>query len=142
MLGYMNNPTFEMVQRASAAELSNIPYGHMHAAWKARALVSLLHFILYRGLAPVSAERVASVCEAALVLCREIDRSLGDPLGVQGDPACVAYECCAADETASADELLLLCLDDFAHRTDGLPDGDDVLNLGMVACLVRRGLPR
>lgn len=139
MLGHMNNPTLEMVQRASAAELSSIPYGCMRAAWKARALASLLYFALYQGLAPVSAERVAPVCEAALVLCREIDRSLGDPIGAQGDPAYVAYECCAADETASADELLL-CLDSFAHRTDGLPDGDDVLNLGMVACLVRRGL--
>jgi hypothetical protein len=140
MLGHMSNPTFEMVQRASAAELSNIPYRHMRAAWKARVLAALLHFYLYQGFAPVSAERVASICEAALVLCREIDRSLGDPIGAQGDPPLVAYECCAADETASADELLL-CLDSFAHRADGLPDSDDVLNLGMVACLVRRGLP-
>ena len=74
------------------------------------------------------------------MLCREIDRSLGDPIGSQGEPARVAYECCADGEMASADELLL-CLDDFAHRTDELPDGDDVLNLGMVACLVRGGLP-
>lgn len=140
MLGHMSNPTFEMVQRASAAELSSIPYGHMRAAQKARALTSSLHFALDQGAAPASAERVASVCESVLVLCREIDRSLGDPIGAQGEPAHVAHECCAANETASADELLL-CLDDFAHRTDGLPDGDDVLNLGMVACLVRRGLP-
>ena len=42
-------------------------------------------------------------------------------------------------QRASAAELLL-CLDDFAHRADALPDSDDVLNLGMVACLVRRGL--
>lgn len=140
MLVHMSNPTFEMVQRASSAELSNIPYGHMRAAQKARALTSSLHFALDQGAAPASAERVASVCESTLVLCREIDRSLGDPIGVQGEPAHVAYECCASDETASADELLL-CLDGFAHRTDCLPDGDDVLNLGMVACLVRRGLP-
>ena len=140
MLGHMSNPTFEMVQRASSAELSNIPYGHMRAAQKARALTSSLHFALDQGAAPASAERVASVCESALVLCREIDRSLGGPIGAQGEPAHVAHECCAANETASADELLL-CLDDFSHRTDGLPDGDDVLNLGMVACLVRRGLP-
>lgn len=140
MLVHMINPTFEMVQRASSAELSNIPYGHMRAAQKARALTSSLHFALDQGAAPASAESVASVCESALVLCREIDRSLGDPIGVQGEPAHVAYECCAAGEKASADELLL-CLDDFAHRTDGLPDGDAVLNLGMVACLVRRGLP-
>lgn len=140
MLKHMNDPTFEMVQRASAAELSSIPYGHMRAAQKARALASSLHFALDQGPTPASAERVASVCEAALVLCREIDRSLGDPLGVQGEPARVAYECCAAGETGSADELLL-CLDDFAHRVDMLPDGDDTLNLGMVACLVHRGLP-
>ena len=139
MLKHMNDPTVEMVQRASAAELSSIPYGHMRAAQKARALTSSLHFALDQGPKPASAERVASVCEAALVLCREIDRSLGDPIGVQGDPARVAYECCAAGETTSADELLL-CLDDFAHRVDGLPDGDDTLNLGMVACLVRRGV--
>lgn len=138
--GHVDNPTFEMVQRASAAELASIPYGHVRAAQKARALTSSLHFALDQGPAPVSAERVTSVCEAALVLCREIDRSLGDPIGAQGEPAHVAYECCAADETASAEELLL-CLDDFAHRADSLPDGDEVLNLGMVACLVRRGLP-
>lgn len=141
MLGHMSNPTFEMVQRASSAELSNIPYGHMRAAKRARVLTSLLRLVLDQGAGPASAERVASVCEATLVLCREIDRSLGYPIGSQGEPAHVAYECCAADETTSADELLL-CLSDFAHRTDGLPDGDDVLNLGMVACLVRRGLPR
>lgn len=140
MLRHMCNPTLEMVRRAAAAELSSIPYGHVRAAQKARALTSSLHFALDQGPAPVSAERVTSVCEAALVLCREIDRSLGDPIGAQGEPAHVAYECCATGETASADELLL-CLDNFAHRTDGLPDGDDVLNLGMVACLVRRGLP-
>lgn len=140
MLGHMSNPTFEMVRRASSAELASIPYGHMRAAQKARALTSSLHFALDQGAAPASAERVASVCEATLVLCREIDRSLGDQIGAQGEPALVAYECCAAGEVASADELLL-CLDDFAHRTDCLPDGDDVLNLGMVACLVRRGLP-
>lgn len=140
MLGHMSNPTFEMVQRASAAELASIPYGHQRAAQKARALTSSLHFALGQGSVPGRAERVASVCESALVLCREIDRSLGDPIGAQGEPARVAYECCADGGTASADELLL-CLDDFAHRTDGLPDGDDVLNLGMVACLVRRGLP-
>lgn len=139
MLGHMSNPTFEMVQRASAAELASIPYGHVRAAQKARALTSSLHFALDQGAAPERAVRVASVCESALVLCREIDRSLGDPIGAQGEPALVAYGCCAAGETACADELLL-CLDDFAHRTDGLPDGDDVLNLGMVACLVRRGL--
>lgn len=140
MLRHMSNPTFEMVRRATSAELASIPYGHVRAAQKARALTSALHFALDQGPAPASAERVASVCESALVLCREIDRSLGDPIGSQGDPARVAHACCAADETAHADELLL-CLDDFAHRTDGLPDGDDVLNLGMVACLVRRGLP-
>lgn len=140
MLRHMSNPAFEMVQRASSAELASIPYGHMRAAQKARALTSSLHFALDQGAAPASAERIASVCESALVLCREIDRSLGDPIGAQGEPAHVAYECCANGETASADELLL-CLDDFAHRTDGLPGGDDVLNLGMVACLVRRGLP-
>lgn len=140
MLKHMNNPTLEMVQRASAAELSGTPYGHMRAARKARALASSLHFALDQGPVPASAERVASVCEAALVLCREIDRSLGGPIGAWGDPAPVAHECCADGETASADELLL-CLDDFSHRTDGLPDGDEVLNLGMVACLVRRGLP-
>ena len=77
MLRHMSNPTFEMVQRASSAELSNIPYGHMRAAQKARALTSSLHFALDQGAAPASAERVASVCESALVLCREIDRSLG-----------------------------------------------------------------
>ena len=140
MLVHMSNPTLEMVQRASAAELASIPYGRVRAAQKARALTSSLHFALDQGPAPVSAERVASVCEAALVLCREIDRSLGDPIGAQGEPAHVAYECCAADETASAEELLL-CLDDFAHRADSPFDGDEVLNLGMVACLVRRGLP-
>lgn len=140
MLLHMSNPTFEMVQRASSAELSNIPYGHVRAAQKARALTSSLHFALDQGAAPASAERVASVCESTLVLCREIDRGLGDPIGSQGDPARVAYECCADGDTASAGELLL-CLDDFAHCTDRLPDGDDVLNLGMVACLVRRGLP-
>ena len=67
MLGHMSNPTFEMVQRASSAELSNIPYGHVRAAQKARALTSSLHFALDQGAAPASAERVASVCEAALV---------------------------------------------------------------------------
>ena len=139
MLVHMSNPTFEMVQRASSAELSSIPYGHVRAAHKARALTSSLHFALDQGGALASAERIASVCESTLVLCREIDRSLGDPIGTQGNPARVAYECCAAGDTASSDELLL-CLDDFAHRTEGLPDGDDVLNLGMVACLVRRGL--
>lgn len=140
MLGHMSNPTLEMVQRASSAELASIPYGHMRAAQKARALTSSLHFALDQGAAPARGGSIAPVCEAALVLCREIDRSLGDPIGSQGDPARVAYECCAAGDTASADELLL-CLDDFAHRTEGLPDGDDVLTLGMVACLVRRGLP-
>lgn len=140
MLGHMSNPTFEMVQRASSAELSNIPYGHMRAARRARVLASLLRLVLDQGEEPASAKRVASVCGATLVLCREIYRSLGDPIGSQGEPAHVAYECCADGETASADELLL-CLDDFAHRTDCLPDGDDVLNLGMVACLVRMGLP-
>ena len=140
MLLHMSNPTSEMVQKVSAAELSNIPYGHMRAAQKARALTSSLHFALDQGAVSARAERIASVCESALALCREIDRSLGDQIGAQGDPAHVAYECCADGETASAGELLL-CLDDFAHRTDSLPDGDDVLNLGMVACLVRRGLP-
>ena len=140
MLRHMSNPTFEMVQRASAAELASLPYGHMRAAQKARALTSSLHFALDQGAAPASADRIASICESALVLCRELDRSLGDPIGAQGEPARVAYECCADGETASADELLL-CLDDFAHHTVGLPDSDDVLNLGMVACLVRRGLP-
>ena len=140
MLGHMSNPTFEMVQRASSAELSNIPYGHMRAAKRARVLTSLLRLVLDQGAGPASAEHVASVCEATLVLCREIDRSLGYPIGAQGNPARDAYECCAAGETAGADELLL-CLDDFAHHTDELPDGDDVLNLGRVACLVRRGLP-
>lgn len=140
MLKHMTNPTFEMVQRASAAELSNIPYGHLRAAQKARALTSSLHFALDQGSVPGRAERIASVCESALVLCREIDRSLGDSIGAWGEPALVAYECCADGETASADELLL-CLDDFAHCTDGLPDSDEVLNLGMVACLVRGGLP-
>lgn len=139
MLGHMSNTILEMVQRASTAELASVPYGHVRAAQKARALTSSLHSALDQGPTPASAERVASVCESALVLCREIDRSLGDPLGAQGDPARVAYACCAAGDTASADELLL-CLDDFAHSTDGLPDGDDVLNLGMVACLVREGL--
>lgn len=140
MLVHMSNPTFEMVQRASSAELSNPPYGHMRAARKARALTSSLCSALDQGAAPASAERIASVCESSLVLCREIDRSLGDPIGAWGEPAHVAYGCCADGETASADELLL-CLDDFAHRTDGLPGGDDVLNLGVVARLVRRGLP-
>lgn len=140
MLRHMSNPAFEMVQRASAAELSSIPYGHVRAVRKARALTSSLHFALDQGAALSRTERVASVCEAALVLCREIDRSLGNPIGVQGEPARVAFECCAAEETASADELLL-CLDSFAHHTGGLPDGDEVLNLGIVACLVRRGLP-
>lgn len=140
MLGHMSNPTFEMVQRASSAELSNIPYGHMTAAMRERALAAALYFALNLGANDSTPQRVASVCESALVLCREIDRSLGDPIGAQGEPARVAYECCAADETASADELLL-CLDDFAHRADCLPDGDGVLNLGMVACLVRKGLP-
>lgn len=139
MLLHMSNPTFEMVQRASAAEPSSIPYGHIRAAQKARALTSSLHFAIDQGAALVRGERIASICESTLVLCREIDRSLGDPIGEQGDPAHVAYECCAAGDTASVDELLL-CLDDFAHRTDGLPAADDVLNLGMVACLVRRGL--
>ena len=137
---HMSNPTFEMVQRASAAELAGIPYGHMRAAQRARALTSSLHFALDQGAAPASAERVAQVCESALVLCREIDRSLSSPIGEQGELPLVAYGCCATGEVASADELLL-CLDDFARRTDGPPDGDDVLNLGMVACLVRRGLP-
>lgn len=140
MLRHMINPTFEMVQRASAAELASIHYGHVRAAQKARALTSSLHFALDQRAVPASAERVATICESALVLCREIDRSLGDPIGSQGDPTHVVYERCADGETASADELLL-CLDDFAHRTDGLPNGDDVLNLGKVACLVRRGLP-
>ena len=140
MLVHMSNPTFEMVQRASAAELASIPYGHVRAAQKARALTSSLHFALDQGAAPASTERIASVCESTLVLCREIDRSLGDPLGAWGEPAHVAYGGCAGGETASADGLLL-CLDGFAHRTDGPPDSDDVLNLGMVACLVRRGLP-
>ena len=140
MLRHMSNPTFEMVQRAASAELSSIPYGHVRAAQKARALTSSLHLALNQEAAPTGAERVASVCESALVLCREISRSLGDPIGEQGNSALVAYECCAAKEIAGADELLL-CLDDFARCTDGLPDGDDVLNLGRVACLVRRGLP-
>ena len=140
MLLHMINPTFDMVQRASSAELSSIPYGYMRAAQKARALTSSLHFATHQGAAQARTERIASVCESALVLCREIDRSLGDPIGEQGDPAYVAYGCCADGETAGADELLL-CLDDFAHRTDGLPDSDDVLNLGVVACLVREGLP-
>ena len=139
MLSCMNNPTYEMAQRASSAELAPIPFGHMRAAQKARALTSSLHFALGQGPHPACVGRVAAICESALVLCREIDRSLGDPIGAQGEPAIVAYECCADGETASADELLL-CLDDFAHRTEGLPDGDDVLNLGMVACLVRKGL--
>lgn len=103
-------------------------------------LKSLLRLVLDQGEDPASTERVASVCGATLVLCREIDRSLGYPIGSQGELAHVAYEFCADGDTASADELLL-CLDDFSRRTDGLPDGDDVLNLGMVACLVRRGLP-
>ena len=140
MLVHMIDPTFEMVRRASSAELSNIPYGHMRAAQKARALTSSLHFALDQGPSLASVERIASICESALVLCREIDRSLGDPIGSQGDPALVAHECLEAGDAAHADELLL-CLDDFGHRTDGLPDGDDVLNLGMVACLVRRGPP-
>lgn len=140
MLEHMTNPTLEAVQRASAAELSGTPYGHMRAAQKARALKNSLLIVLYQGVTPVRAERVASVCEATLVLCREIDRSLGDPIGAQGDPALVAYECSATEGAASPDELLL-CLDDFAHRTDGLPNGDDVLNLGMVACCVHGGLP-
>lgn len=140
MLGHMGNPTFEMVRRASSAELSSIPYGHLRAAQKARALASSLHFALDQGAPTARAEAIAPICESALVLCREIDRSLVDPIGAQGEPAHTAYGCCAVGETASPDELLL-CLDDFAHRTDGLPDGDDVLNLGMVACLVRRGLP-
>lgn len=139
MLKHMSNPTFEMVQRASAAALSSLPYGHLRAAQKARALTSSLLFALDRGNAMESAERVASVCEATLVLCREIDRSLGDPIGSQGDPAHVAYECCATEGAVSPNELLLR-LDDFSHRTDELPDGDEVLRLGMVACLVREGL--
>lgn len=140
MLVHMSNPTFEMVRRASTAQLSSIPYGHMRAAQKARALTSSLHFALDQGVALERAERIASICESTLVLLREIDRSLGDPIGAQGDPVQVAYKCCADGEVASADELLL-CLDDFSHRTEGLPDRDDVLNLGMVACLVRRGQP-
>lgn len=140
MLKHMTNPIFEMVQRASAAELSGLPYGHLKAAQKARALTSSLLFALDRGNVMESAERVASVCEATLVLCREIDRSLGDPIGSQGDPAHVAYEGCATEGAVSPNELLLR-LDDFSHRTDGLPDGDEVLSLGMVACLVREGLP-
>ena len=140
MLEHMTNPTFEMVQRASAAELSSPPYGHMRAARKARALTSSLLFALDWGNARESAERVASVCEATLVLCREIDQSLGDPIGSQGDPAHVAYRCCATEGAVSPNDLLLH-LDDFSHRTDGLPDGDEVLSLGMVACLVREGLP-
>lgn len=140
MLRHMINPTFEMVQRASSAELSKIPYGHVYAAWKAQALVVALCFARGMSASDPTQHRVASVCESTLVLCREIDRSLGYPIGAQGDPARVAYECCAAGDTASIDELLL-CLDDFARRTDGLPDLDDVMHLGMVACLVRRGLP-
>lgn len=140
MISHMSSPTFEMVLRASSAELANIPYGRMRAAQKARALASSLHLALDQGPSSERTERVASVCESALVLCREIDRSLGDPIGSQSDPARVAYECCADGETASAGELLLH-LDDFSHRTDGLPDGDEVLSLGMVACLVREGLP-
>lgn len=136
----MSNPTFEMVQRASSAELSSIPYGHVRAAWKAQALVVALCFARGMGASDRAQHLVASVCESTLVWCREIDRSLGAPIGAQGDPARVAYGCCADGETASADELLR-CLDDFAHRTDGLPDSDGVLNLGKVACLVRRGLP-
>lgn len=140
MLKHMINPTLEMVQRASAAELSGIPYGHMMAAQKARALTNSLLFVLGQGAALASAERVAGACESALVLCREIDRSLGDPIGAQGDPARVAYEGSATEGAANPDELLL-CLDDFAHRVDGLPGGEDVLNLGIVACRVHKGLP-
>lgn len=140
MLAHMSNSTFEMVQRASSAELSIVPYGSLRAAEKARSLTSLLHFALDHESLPGRVERIAAVCESALVLCREIDRSLGDPIGSHGEPAHVAYECCAVGETASTDELLL-CLDDFAHRTGCLPDGDSVLNLGMVACLAQRGLP-
>ena len=140
MLRHMSNPTLEMVQRASSAELASIPYGHVRAAQKARALASSLLFDFSRDSRTLALWHIAYICESTLVLCREIDRSLGDPIGAQGEPARVAYECCADGETASADELLL-CLDDFAHRTGGLPGSDDVLNLGMVACLVRRGLP-
>ena len=136
----MTNPTLEMVQRASSAELSSTPYGHLRAAQKARALTDSLLVVLHQGAAPVRAASTAEICESALVLCREIDRSLGDQIGAQGNPARVAYECSATEGAVSPDELLL-CLDDFAHRTDGLPNGDDVLNLGMVACLVHTGLP-
>lgn len=140
MLGHMSNPTYEMAQRASSAELAAVPFGHMRAAQKARALTSSLHFALDQGPHPACVGRIASICESALVLCREIDRSMGDPIGAQGDPAIVAYEYCAEGDRASADELLL-CLDYFAHCTDGLPDSDEVLNLGVVASLVRKGLP-
>lgn len=140
MLKHMSNPTFEMVQRATLAELSSIPYGRMTSVMRARALAATLYFALNLGASASTPGRVAEVCESALVLCREIARSQDEPLDTQEDVARSAYYCCAAGETAGPDELLL-CLDDFGRRTDGLPDLDDVLNLGRVACLVRRGLP-
>ena len=140
MLLHMSNPTFEMVQRASLAELSSVPYGRITAAMRSRALACALYFALNLGANASSPHRIALVCESALVLCREIARSQDEPLDFPDDVVRVVYYRCATGETASADELLR-CLDDFALRTDGLPDIDDVLNLGKVACLVRRGLP-
>lgn len=140
MIVHMSNPTFEMVQRATLAELSSIPYGRMTSVMRSRALAATLYFALNLGANESTPGRVAMVCESALVLCREIARSQDEPLDPQEDVVLRAYYRCAAGETASPDELLL-CLDDFGRRTDGLPDLDDVLNLGMVACLVRRGLP-
>lgn len=140
MLVHMRNPTFEMVQRASLAELSIVPYGRVDAAMRARVLAAALYFALDVGANESTPHRVESACESALVLCREIARSQDVPPDPYDDVVRAAYYRCAADETASADELLR-CLDDFARRLDGLPDLDDVLNLGKVACLVRRGLP-
>lgn len=140
MLGHMSNPTFEMVQRAALAELSSIPYGRMTSVMKARVLATTLYFALNLGANDSTPGRVAMVCESALVLCREIARSQDEPLDLREDVALSAYYRCADGEAASPDELLL-CLDDFGRRIYELPDIDDVLNLGMVACLVRRGLP-
>ena len=140
MLVHMSNPTFEMVQWASLAELSSVPYDRITAAMKARAIASALYSALNLGVNESTPHRIASACESALVLCREIARSQDEPIDPQEDVVRDAYYRCKVGETASADELLR-CLDDFARRTDGLPDLDDVLNLGMVACLVRRGLP-
>ena len=140
MLRHMSNPTFEMVQRASLAELSSTLYGRITSVMRSRALAATLYFALNLGTNESTPGRVAMVCESALVLCREIARSQDEPIDPQEDVARIAYYRCAAGETASPDELLL-CLDDFGRRTYGLPDLDDVLNPGSIPCLLRRGLP-